>query len=347
MIYIKYLSYHIILKKMNTCQAVLFEDTTKKCPYVKHDNSIFCAIHSRFENVQIFRYPESNDDYTIEKIKTCTNMVSSLMKPDDRNEEECIIENDVNSIIDNNIMIKTLLLKKYTSYDENNDIRGPACGDVTRIDNQEDPINYEQFWTIVDGKKIALIDPNLVFSYYDDDVIRGLHVLTIKLLFDMDPIKDPNTGKSFSKDVSLRAKRLINMLTKSFDFFSIDDEKLTIMKLDAFALQFFKKFHTFSIYISNKWLRDIKNIDNLTVVLNRFDKLVKQNLKVKDIPEMNKDYDEDYLLENIHNMIKLMSFVYDKVVDMKQTLAWIIVESLAQVSPDVYKKYPDVKKMFI
>ncbi|AGC01839.1 hypothetical protein H012_gp624 [Acanthamoeba polyphaga moumouvirus] len=379
------------MSQSNYCKSIKsLSEPHLRCLLKKKPGCDYCAIHNIQKNK--FDFNESMDEYltdinenfvrssstynpilkTIDIEKFINTTVSSSIKQHvnttkkiakiSKEENIQVIENIYNDNQED-LEIKLLILINDEEYSSKiKELVGPIYHDVTLSEDEYDPITYDPIWIINNGKRIpAEINKYYLFSYFDsNDKIR---CFTIFSIWDMlngqeNELKHPITQELIPEKDIERAKQLIDIYKNKIGLFREDNSNHSEeYKLKCRLVKLFKQFHVHSIYLEEKWLLDINDVNKLNKIITETNKLVKNNLKIinpklKTNTLFQKRFTPKSKIENY--ILSIQQYIieeWEKLISQadnpnNQIPIWIIVSGLSFVVPEIKEKFPDLEIMF-
>lgn len=242
---------------------------------------------------------------------------------------------------------------------------GPAFNDITSVEDEQDPITYDKFWEINNGKKIPTnINKYYLFSYIDSkDKIRCLTIFTIHDMINDDNYVHPHTMEQIPTTDIKRAKELIKFYQTKIGLFKEDETNHSPeYKLTNKLSKLFKRFHMHSIYFEEKWLMNIQDIYKLEKIIKETEKIANANFKQinpnltnfkiftgRKKKALKKNDTEGIEIE----LLELKEYIvgeWEKLIDAannsnNQIPIWILASGLSVVVPEIKQKYPDLEVM--
>ncbi len=371
-----------------------------RCLMKTKNNNKYCPMHAiQKKNID---YNHIDDDVfeldqkILEPSKIITNelhdkiSISELSNTSNLKKSEPVIRNTldknktmheqkvstVKKTLENNeddLEIKLLILVNDEYSDLISELIGPVFNDVTLSEDEQDPITFDEIWTIKNGLRVpANVNKYYLFSYKDSqNKIRCLTVFTIYNMFNEKNYQHPITSEEIPKKDIKRAKKLIDLYQSKLGLFKTDDSKLSPeFKLNNRLTKLFKKFHIHSIYFEENWLLQIMDRTKLYKIIKETEKLVSNNIKsinpnlhnfkimqkkepIKTAnhkikyPMSTQKINEDDEIFELHEYIVTE---WEKLVNaadtpQNQIPAWILASGLSFVVPDVKQKFPDLEFM--
>ena len=354
------------------------EEPSIRCPHKRKMNSEFCPIHSLDKNVIKFVEPNEDDveyvcstnmlvkmiDVTQNFTKTNKSNVAStsndiiLSTPQKAFDDKEDAEGDLN--------VKIVIMLNQEGYkDELPLLIGPVFKDVTLSYDEYDPITFDTFWTLENGKKIPSqsINRYLLFSYYDKaSRLRCLSIFTIHDMFSRDDYTHPVTEEVMSDTDVNRARRLLEIYDKRLQLFKLDEKTLSEETIKAKTLKLFKRFNQISIYLDDKYFTNINNLLFLEKIAATTSNLVKNNihhitsnpnslLNICNFSIKNKYMSYTNETEKKNRILMYKDQIlndWTKIISVadnpdNQIPYWIITLGLASVVPEIRQKYPDIE----
>lgn len=347
----KYCAMHLVQKKIidfkNDYEILDRETNTEACKcrinkIIRKINMTDVKNLKKDSNVVDKNSPAGKNSSTSHEQKTST--IENLYK---ENEEE--------------LEIKLLILVNEYS-DKISDLIGPVFQDITLAEDAEDPITYDEFWTIKNGIKTASnVNKYYLFSYYDNNnKIRCFTVFTLYNIIQENKPFHPVTMENIpEKDIN-RAKELIELYDTKVGLFNSNDSNLSPeFKLKNRLNKLFKQFHIHNIYLEENWLLDVKNEDDLYKIIKETEKLVSNNLKIinpnlhgfsifqkKKFYKGKKNTSNEILFELKEYIVSEWERLIQAAANpQNQIPIWIIISGLSFIVPAVKEKYPDLEVM--
>ena len=276
--------------------------------------------------------------------------------------KKIIKEESVNNVIveaqnDNDSLdIKLLILSNDHEYvDKLPKLIGPSFDDITKSDEQYDPVTYDEFW--IENENGIRIPGSLskyyTFSYFDqNNKLITFSIYTLNSIIESGTENGkfihPVTKVEIPSDAIIRAKELVDLYKNKLGLL-IDDESLYTpeFKLKKKMNNLFMKFHVHSIYMEGKWLIDIYDINSLQKIIKNTRDIVSNN---KDLfGGKSSDIFESCNKTNILEVKEYIVSQWDKIITTSdpssQMPAWIIISGMMNVVPDIKIKFPDVQLM--
>lgn len=248
---------------------------------------------------------------------------------------------------------------------------GPAFNDLTLAEDNEDPVTYDQFWTVENGiKKPSGINRYFIFSYIDsNDKIRCFTIMSINDLISRNNLEHPITMEKIPEEDIIRAIELIDFYKKEIGLFNSSNMEISReFQIKHKLSNLFKKFHVHSIYLEENWLLDITNLSNLDKIIHETNKLISNNLvsinpnlktfdlfkkkftvnssKNKKILETDSNTTKEtyidaqwYIVEQWEKLIELADNINN------QIPIWVLILGLSYVVPEIKQKFPDLEIM--
>lgn len=274
---------------------------------------------------------------------------------------------------DDDLEIKLLILVNDDDY--NNKISkliGPVFNDITLSEDDQDPITFDDIWTMKNGVKVAAsVNKYYLFSYKDlSDKIRCMTLFTMFSLINENNLIHPSTQEPIPEEAIERAKCLIELYQQKVGMFKEMDVNMSREYLLKNRLtKLFKKFHIHSIYFEEKWLLDIDNVDKLYKIIRETDQFIPNNLssinpalgslpifkkkKQGYVKAKGKTSSNQKSISAGESIIELQEYIIDeweKLIQaannpQNQIPIWIIAIGLSNVVPEVKQKYPDLEFM--
>lgn len=252
------------------------------------------------------------------------------------------------------LQIKLLILINDDEYhDKVARLIGVVFDDVTKSDDNQDPVTFDVIWTEKDNQKIpASINKYFLFSYIDSqNKVRCFTIFTIYNMLKNNNMVHPITKEPIpSTDVD-RAKQLVDIYRSKLGLFKEIDEHLSPeSKLRNRLSRLFKMFHEYDIYLEEDWLLNLENKNELlkiihetrVLILNNIDHInpVLQNLvnlQEEKIVEKSIFHLKEYIVEEWEKMISVANNTDNNL------HIWIIISSLSCIVPEIKKKYPNIE----
>lgn len=268
---------------------------------------------------------------------------------------------------EDDLEIKLLILVNDDEYcDTIPDLIGPVFSDITLSEDDQDPVTFDEIWILKDGIKIpANVNKYYLFSYKDSkDKIRCLTIFTIYDMINENNLIHPITMEEIPSDDIERAKKLIDIYQTKLRLFSEDIEVTPELKLKSRLTKLFNQFHIHSIYLEEKWLFSIANMDHLYKIIRETERLISNNIKSinpnlhgfkifqKKNPKKSSHSKKKfkYNEENVFELHEYIVSEWEKLIQaadnpQNQIPIWILASGLSFVVPEVKQKYPDLEIM--
>lgn len=355
----------------------------------------YCPLHLAQKNITDYTFVDQDiidKDMQImnEPAKIIINPVlkkisltnPSIKKPIDKKigikEDTTLHEQKVSTIesshqeTEDDLEIKLLILVNDDQNTNIADLIGPVFKDITKSEDQEDPVTLDAFWTLNNNTKVpSSINKYYLFSYIDSkQKIRCLTVFTIYNMINNNHFIHPITMEEIPEKDIKRAKKLINLYSTKLGLFRNLDESLLSpeFKLKNRITKLFKKFHEHSIFFEESWLMDINNKTNLYKIITETEKFVSNNIKSinpgltgfkvfqkkankKQSRKGKEKYSDDD--EDDDSLISLKEYIvteWERLIqaadsNQNQIPIWIIASGLSFVVPEIKQKYPNLEIM--
>lgn len=304
----------------------------------------------------------------VAKTETKVNKETTMREQKVSTIENCLKENE------DELEIKLLILVNDEYCNKIAELIGPVFQDITISEDQQDPITYDEIWTIKDGVKVPSgMNKYYLFSYLDSrKKIRCLSIFTIYNMINENNFIHPITMEEIPEKDIKRAKELIDLYEKKVGLFKEDNLNLSPeFKLKNRLTKLFKQFHVHSIYLEENWLLSIDDKNKLYKIIKETEKLVSNNIKSinsnlhgfkifqkkeqtkskhsskKKSKATKKDDDEN------DSVFKLQEYIvgeWERLIEaadnsQNQIPIWILASGLSFVVPQVKQKYPDLEIM--
>ncbi|XWV25259.1 hypothetical protein QJ856_gp0512 [Tupanvirus deep ocean] len=380
-----------------TCAAIRSNDEPQfRCLMKTKNGEKYCPMHLVQKNIIDFNFVEDDildfDQRILEPSKIITNDVIRILSLDNLNKSKTTnnkIEPKKNtnitmheqkvSTIENSMKenedeleIKLLILANDEEYcDVISKLIGPVFDDITLSEDEQDPVTFDEIWTMKDGiKTAASVNKYYLFSYKDSkDKIRCLTIFTIYSMINENNLIHPVTMEEIPEKDVKRAKKLIDLYQTKLGLFKEDDSNLSPeFKLRNRLTKLFKQFHVHSIYLEENWLLNLDDKSKLYKIIKETEKLVSNNIKtinptlhgfkVFQKKEPVKKYNKGSKLpnpkidddDNIFNLQEYIVGEWEKLIQaadtpQNQIPIWILASGLSFVVPEVKQKYPDLEIM--
>lgn len=263
--------------------------------------------------------------------------------------------------------IKLLILVNDDEYcDVIPDLIGPVFFDITLSEDEQDPVTFDEIWTLKDGVKTpANVNKYYLFSYKDsNDKIRCLTIFTLYNMINENNLVHPITMEEIPPIDVERAKKLIEIYQTKLRLFNEDIEVTPELGLKSRLTKLFNQFHIHSIYLEEKWLLSISNTEHLYKIIKETERLVSNNLKsinpnlhgfkVFQKKNPNKSYHgkkkSKPVMEDTFELQEYIVGEWEKLIQaadnsQNQIPIWILASGLSFVVPEVKQKYPDLEIM--
>ncbi|XWV26519.1 hypothetical protein QJ857_gp0548 [Tupanvirus soda lake] len=379
----------------NTCASIRSHDEPQfRCLMKTKNGEKYCPMHLAQKNIVDFNFVDDDilefDQRILEPIKIITNDVirkisldnmNKIKKVDSKNDtikntnttmHEQKVSTIENSMKENEdeLEIKLLILANDEEYSEViSKLIGPVFDDITVSEDEQDPVTFDEIWTIKDGVKIpASVNKYYLFSYKDSkDKIRCLTIFTMYSMINENNLVHPVTMEEIpNKDVK-RAKKLIDLYQTKLGLFKEDDSNLSPeFKLRNRLTKLFKQFHIHSIYLEENWFLNLDDKSKLYKIIKETEKLVSNNIKtinptlhgfkVFQKREPSKKYGKPSKtlqpkIDDDDSIFKLQEYIvgeWEKLIQaadtpQNQVPIWILALGLSFVVPEVKQKYPDLE----
>jgi len=385
--------------KRKKCAAIRSpEESHLRCLMLTKNGEKYCSIHLSQKNIVDFNLIDDDiierDEQILKPTKIVTNSIIRKMclSESDKSKQpvtkqvtpvkrscatKTMFEQKVSTIEnsykenEDDLEIKLLILVNDDEYcDKISDLIGPVFQNITVSEDQQDPITFDEIWTIKDGIKVpALVNKYYLFSYVDlKDKIRCLTVFTIYNMINDNNFIHPITMEQIpDKDIE-RAKELINLYQTKIGLFKEDESNLSSeFKLKNRLTKLFKQFHIHSIYFEENWLLSIDDKTKLYKIIKETEKLVSNNIKTINanlhgfkifqkkemiwkgkgkMPASKSKNDDD----SIFALQEYIVTEWERLIQaadnpQNQIPIWIMAMGLSFVVTDVKQKYPDLEIM--
>lgn len=383
------------------CASIRSHDEPQsRCLMKTKNNEKYCPMHIIQKNIIDYNYIDDDffelDQKNLELNKIITNDLSTKISVNELQKENSIIspvissrsspksatnrtmyEQKVSTIkktLENNeddLEIKLLILVNDEYSDVISELIGPVFHDVTLSEDEQDPITFDEIWTLKNGLKVpANINKYYLFSYEDSqNKIRCLSVFTMYNMLNEKNYHHPITSEEIPPKDIKRAKKLINLYQSKLSLFKIDNSNLSPeFKLKNRLTKLFKQFHIHSIYFEEKWLLQLSDKTKLYKIIKETEKLVSNNIKSinpklsnfkifqkkepvrsyssKTKPMINTDNIDDEIFELREYIVdEWEKLIQAADTPQNQIPAWILASGLSFVVPEVKQKYPDLEIM--
>lgn len=354
----------------NRCLAAL-EQITSRCNFLAIADSDFCLLHIKKANLKkSIDVVDFNDIDKVsnkkkienifhkfdfeKKLNRQKNIADSKPKTTDNIIEEEQVDNVIAATNEDNNTLETKLLI-LSNDDEYADILptllGPGFSDITKSDEQFDPVTYDEFWSS-DPNNPEIRVPGThskyyTFSYLDDNnKIIMFSIYTIYSIITSGKYQHPVTTKNLPEEAIQRATQLIDIYKNKLGLFAEDDNNNTLeFQLKKRINNLFMKFHKYSIYLEDKWLLQISSVSNLEKIAKDTQKLFlhnKGNIQSDNIFTQKLSAD---LLEAKKYIVGQWEIIDSVFGDNNQLPAWIIAGGMMAEVPEIKEKYPSLDTM--
>lgn len=341
------------------------------------NNSMFCPVHALFHNNKI--YTETHNipsdrtntegDYILlnqlyknheihkAPLNTNKNVLSKISIPN--NIAKVVHEQKLSTLDDNyqdnidTLSIKLLVLvndDKY--YDIIPELIGPVYKDITLSEDDQDPITYDVIWTTKNGIRVpGEISKYYLFSYRDtDNKIRCFTIFTIHDMIKEGNFTHPITLQEIPPYDVDRARRLIKIYDEEIGLFNDHTDLSPEFKLRNRVVKLFKTFHHNSIYLEEEWLLSITDFVKLKRLIQNTHNLVKNNLssinpKIKTCSLFSMPIYSSMLDLQVHFIQEWEKLISLSDTPNNQIPIWIPVIALAEFTPMIKQKYPNINAM--
>jgi hypothetical protein len=371
-----------------------------RCLMRTKNNEKYCAIHLSQKNIIDFNLVDEDildlDIKISEPTKIITNSITrklslttsnrsqqNTMNQIIKTEKESTMHEQKVSTIENSLRenedeleIKLLILVNDEYCDKITELIGPVFQDVTLSEDEQDPVTFDEIWTLKDGKKIpSSMNKYYLFSYIDSKgKIRCLTIFTIYNMIKENNFIHPVTMETIPDEDIKRAKQLIDLYETKIGLFKEDNSNLSPeFKLKNRLTKLFKQFHTHSIYLEENWFLTLKQKSELFKIIKETEKLISNNIKsinpnlhnfkifqkkdetkyiqgnkkVKKGKKNESDNDDD---NSIFGLQEYIVTEWERLIQaadnsQNQIPIWILASGLSFVVPQVKQKYPDLEIM--
>jgi hypothetical protein len=258
---------------------------------------------------------------------------------------------------------------------------GPVFQDITKSEDEYDPVTMEPIWINENGKREPSPEINkyFLFSYTDSNgKIRCMSLFSIYDLIEAGNPAHPLTSEPIPEEDIKRATELIELYKDNVGLFTGSVSYASPeFKLKNRISRLFKKFHTHSIFFEEKWLMDLSNENDLNKIITETQRLISSNETLlrpdnnnstinaikslfskakqsnkKPTKSSKKAYsDSDSEFEG-NNILRLQTYIveqWEKMIEIagpqNQLAIWIIAHGLATIVKEIYTKFPDMEYM--
>lgn len=382
------------IKKETICAAIRSNDEPQfKCLMRTKYGEKYCPMHLIQKKIVDFNQIDDDlfdiDQKIFKSSRIIKNDIIRKISLDNFDKKKTISNKIVSSEKTNFTMYEQKVSTVETSHKENEDeletkllilvndeeyrdivskLIGPVFNDVTLSEDEQDPITFDEIWTMKNGIKIpASVNKYFLFSYIDSkNKIRCLTIFTMYSMINENNLIHPITMESISKKDIKRAKRLINLYQTKIGLFKEDNSKLSPeFKLRNRITKLFKSFHIHNIYLEEKWLLEINDKAKLYKIISETEKLISHNNnpKINDLlvfkkKDTKKKYDKSIPKkhetasknDDDNNIFELHEYIvgeWEKLIrtvdsSQNQIPIWILASGLSFVVPEVIQKYPNL-----
>jgi hypothetical protein len=385
---------HSLKKPRKICAAICNPDEPQfRCLMKTKGNEKYCSMHILQKNVMDYNYVDDDifdlDQKNLEPDKIITNELITKISVNNLKVSPIEKKNEIISpLVKSTIMHEQKVSTVKKSFEENEDdleikllilvndeyselisvLIGPVFDDITLSEDEQDPVTYDEFWTIKNDVRVpGAISKYYLFSYIDSqNKIRCLTVFTMYSMINEKNYVHPITMEEIPhKDVK-RAKKLINLYQSKLGLFKIDESNLSAeFKLKNRLVKLFKQFHVHSIFFEENWLLQINDKSKLYRIIRETEKLISNNIKSinpnlhnfkifqkKDLSKLQKNnkltaqkidgQDEicqlhEYIVEEWEKLVAAAD------TPLNQLPAWILASGLSFVVPEVKQKFPNLE----
>lgn len=319
--------YHILM--METCQAAMDTQNCMRCLLPKYDQK-YCYYHS-FQTNRL-DYPEHLDAFR-EVCSKQPNFTKCLIVPKriPKVPTKYVHKKLDSKYLENHLEVQLYLYLQEKKENNLENLLGPAFPDITRIENDTDPISLDIIWEkdrVDPNKRIPKINPYFIFSYENKNVLRGLTIFSLHQLSRFSSsnsqyLQIPEKDKNRAQKVLDIYLNMINF-SQSYEYYA-----------EMYVSQIIQKLRINNIYLEEDWLLNINKMSKLEDIC-RYSKIyLKQNLKIKAF-EKFKNYKNDRFRLRIyifHEWLRILS-------DNPPILVyWIFVKVFKMFSEEINRKY--------
>lgn len=356
----KYCPMHLSQKKIIDFNMVEKEDISELDIKLSKPTKIVTNNIIKKISLNMPNYPKQQKIIKQEQVPITDSImheqkVSTIEKSHKENEDE--------------LEIKLLILVNEEYCDKIAELIGPVFQDVTLSEDEQDPVTYDEIWTINDGMKVpSSINKYYLFSYIDSKgKIRCLTIFTVYNMIKENNFIHPITMEQIPEVDIQRAKQLIDLYETKIGLFKKDESIFSPeFKLKNRLLKLFKQFHIHNIYLEENWLLSVNDKGDLYKIIKETEKLVSNNIKsinpnlhnFKIFQKIEPKYSKSSKNKTINmndddTILKLQEYIVDEWEKLigaadnpqNQIPIWILASGLSFVVPQVKQKYPDLEIM--
>lgn len=294
--------------------------------------------------------------------KTAVSKTPLVKKIEQKTLKEQKKSNIMRSYQDESNMLEVkmlIMLNDEDMFEKISGLLGPAFDDITKSEDQNDPVTMDTFWTIKDGKKVVVFGNKYhIFSYYDSkNKIRSLTVFSLYDMFESNDFTHPITQERIPDEDISRGKKLIELYQNNLNLFSNASigEKTPEFKIHSRITKLFAQFHIHSIFFEEKWLLNINDIKKLTQIINDTVTVVNNNIIsiapgskkfTFYAPKMGDETKEEYIILLHEYIIEMWEIIIQRTNNPNNQIPiWIIADSLSKHNAEILEKYPSLDLM--
>lgn len=372
--------------KLPICASIRSPDEPQfRCLMRAKNGEKYCPMHLCQKNIINYKnsdIPDTISDKFIESKKIINPIIRKInldnpqpiqtvadyQKNDIPKSQTVLHEHKISTITntyqknEDELEIKLLILVNEYS-DKLSELIGPVFHDITLSEDAQDPITYDEFWCIQNGKKVpSIVNKYYLFSYKDKSgKIRCLTVFSLYNMMKENRMIHPVTMEVIPRKAVERAKKLIDLYDTKVGLFNKDDSILSPeFKLRNRIAKLFKQFHIHNIYLEENWLLDLNDADNLYKIIKETERLVLNNLNTINpnlhgfaVFQREKPNSKKMAKISKDDILELKEYIveeWEKIIQaadnpQNQIPIWIIASGLSFAVPEVKQKYPNLEIM--
>lgn len=343
----KYCPMHMLKKNVidydRKCKEIEKESIKKNFEFDKnrkrYNNVPFNPIISRKPINNVTKNDES------EKIKCCNYIPLEYQK-------DAIKYFD--QMINDELKTKLLILMNNEEYHKKiPNLIGPVFDDITKSDDNQDPITFDIIWTELNGIRIpsSTINRYFLFSYVDSqNRVRCFTIFTIYNMIKNNNLVHPITMEPIPKDDIDRARQLVDMYRTKIGIFNNDELHISSeSKLRNRLTKLFKQLNMCNVYLEENWFLTLEDRNKLLTIINETRNLISNNIKHNNNSQ-HLSFFEKKSFDN-YSILQLKEYIvgeWEKMIIITNNMhnvfiVWIIISGLAYVIPEIRKKYPNLE----